>query len=494
MKSCLKSSPSHSGAATPIHTDPDTETIPCCKKRVAFCEEGTEQVFQADEWDRTPTEIAQRLSYEDVLELKMIQRSLPRAQQQHDPLSSRPYSSVFLRHVPIPLLPLNPTTISASGSPTFVSTSPSSPPIRSPHSSPPRRTGYPALDLHPNSIFFSSPPKRRSKPTSPPPTQPKPDSSTPLLSPPSFKGFKPHNVPAITPPPPAPSELKPHNIAVPPPPVPPARTSTFPLPPIPSNLPPPKRFAFLPLLDSTSSSSSKKESEQVLSPRTDSTLSPAPSPTHHDHHYPRSDSSLSEMETCYSSDTDCSLFASDTEFSTPSLTTASLASSSPPESPRMPYTDSPPFEQDNFILNLDTDPDIDTTPVPDSYFPRMPTPMSMSSLAPTPTPNPVSSFHSRYPHRPLLQTHTHTQTKPSLMAVPSPELPAPSPLDLCQRNVLVPGPRKKLLMMPIVALAEAPTSFNTRGREGCEYGQGQIQGHAQGQGRSRSRQLSLSRS
>ncbi|KAG2351850.1 hypothetical protein BDR07DRAFT_1293508, partial [Suillus spraguei] len=110
MKSCLKS-PSHSGSATPC-TDSDDDAT--CKKHVAFCEEGTEQVFEADEWDRTPAEIAQRLSYEDVLELKMIQRSLPRAQQSHDPLSSKPYSGVFLRNVPIPLLPLNPTTVSAS--------------------------------------------------------------------------------------------------------------------------------------------------------------------------------------------------------------------------------------------------------------------------------------------------------------------------------------------------------------------------------------------
>ncbi|KAG2122679.1 hypothetical protein BD769DRAFT_1350328, partial [Suillus cothurnatus] len=120
MKSCLKS-PSHSGSTTPCTLDSDTDEG-TCKKHVAFCEEGTEQVFQADEWDRTPMEIAQRLSYEDVLELKMIQRSLPRAQQSHDPLSSKPYSGVFLRNVPIPLLPLNPTTVSASPAP------PTSPP------------------------------------------------------------------------------------------------------------------------------------------------------------------------------------------------------------------------------------------------------------------------------------------------------------------------------------------------------------------------------
>ncbi|KAH7885740.1 hypothetical protein F5I97DRAFT_1791318, partial [Phlebopus sp. FC_14] len=117
MKSCLKSSPSHSGACTPT-SDDDSKGLPLMKKRVAFSEEGTEEVYEADEWDRTPADIAQRLSYEDVLELKMIQRELPRAEQPCDPLSSRPYSSVFLAHVPIPLLPLNPVTVSASPSPT----------------------------------------------------------------------------------------------------------------------------------------------------------------------------------------------------------------------------------------------------------------------------------------------------------------------------------------------------------------------------------------
>lgn len=68
MKSCLKS-PSHSGSATPIESDTDDAS---CKKHVAFCEEGTEQVFQADEWDRTPTEIAQRLSYESVTRLLLF--------------------------------------------------------------------------------------------------------------------------------------------------------------------------------------------------------------------------------------------------------------------------------------------------------------------------------------------------------------------------------------------------------------------------------------
>ncbi|KIM51747.1 hypothetical protein SCLCIDRAFT_142610, partial [Scleroderma citrinum Foug A] len=86
IKSCLKSSPSHSGASTPSSDD---SALFGSKKHVAFREDGTEEVYEADEWDRTPAEI-QRLSYEDVLELKMLQRELPRAEQPIDALSSKP--------------------------------------------------------------------------------------------------------------------------------------------------------------------------------------------------------------------------------------------------------------------------------------------------------------------------------------------------------------------------------------------------------------------
>lgn len=406
MKSCLKS-PSHSGSATPIDSDTDDAS---CKKHVAFCEEGTEQVFQADEWDRTPAEIAQRLSYDDVLELKMIQRSLPRAQQTHDPLSSRPYSGVFLRNVPIPLLPLNPTTVSASGSP---------PP-------PPPRTGYPALDLHPNSILFASPPKQHRKPVDLP-------------------------------------ELKPHSIAVPPPPLPPPRTKAMPLPPIPSNLPP-KRFAFIPLLDNTTAS-----------------------PSH--------DCPPSEPETSYNSDTDCSLFASDTEISTPSLTTASLASSSPPESPTSNNT-SPALEyghtKEGFILNLDVDPDVDHSCVEDSYFPRIHRSSARDQMR---TP-PISSSHPR-------------RSKPVISAVSSPGLPAPSPLELHAPVQMKPSggpmrsvgtPRKKFTM-PLVALAESspPSSPSLgMGRSECAHlragsdSQRPVHGYGQGNGNGQ-RQKSPSR-
>src|SRR6267154_1660 len=56
-------------------------------------------------------------TFRDVLELKMIQRSHHRAHQHHHPLSSTPYSSLFPPHVPIPPLPPNPITVSASSSP-----------------------------------------------------------------------------------------------------------------------------------------------------------------------------------------------------------------------------------------------------------------------------------------------------------------------------------------------------------------------------------------
>lgn len=69
IKSCLKNSPSHSGTSTPLHDDDGSP--PPIKKHVAFCEEGTEEVHEADEWDRTPAEI-QHLTYDDVLKLKKL--------------------------------------------------------------------------------------------------------------------------------------------------------------------------------------------------------------------------------------------------------------------------------------------------------------------------------------------------------------------------------------------------------------------------------------
>ncbi|KAK7033934.1 hypothetical protein VNI00_012559 [Paramarasmius palmivorus] len=141
----------------------------CCspKKKVAWhnCENDPErcfeEVFVADDWDRTPMEPAQPLSYKDILELKAIQRTLPRAQQLPDPYTGKKPSH-FLSAVPIALLPLlpdngcpssgastpNPTPECSPGQSVDTSPTPSSNPSpveskntsphRSPCASPPR--------------------------------------------------------------------------------------------------------------------------------------------------------------------------------------------------------------------------------------------------------------------------------------------------------------------------------------------------------------------
>lgn len=346
IKSCLKNSPSHSGSSTPLHDDDDGSPPPI-KKHVAFCEEGTEEVHEADEWDRTPAEI-QRLTYDDVLKLKKLLRELPRAEQPADALSSKPFANVFLAKVPIPLLPLNPTTISSSGH------------IPSPSSTPP------------NAI---------SPPTTPRPTR---DSNMPPSS----------------------TVLAPHNIPVPPPPVsvqPTHAPSSF----LRSNLPPRKRtFSFVPLLDDSSHGSS-------ISSTPTPTATPFPSsPVSSADQLPPLPSADPDGTMVDTGDvSDCSV----TEVSTPSLTTASLASSSPPGSPNTDcpdhfsgYSDAdcagrkngdlsrrPEENNDDddeaFLLNLDVDADVDLT---GSYFPPLPPPHSTPSLSRVP----ISSFHARHPH------------------------------------------------------------------------------------------------
>ncbi|KAM6496665.1 hypothetical protein JOM56_007138 [Amanita muscaria] len=104
MKGCLK-------LPSPI----PSPALPDClhsRKCVAFEAEGTEQVFFADEWDRTPTEPTRRLSYQDLMELKEIQCSLPLANQPPDPVTGRP-GRHYLSNVPISLLPLLPSSDSA---------------------------------------------------------------------------------------------------------------------------------------------------------------------------------------------------------------------------------------------------------------------------------------------------------------------------------------------------------------------------------------------
>lgn len=86
----------------------------------------------ADEWDRTPTEPARNLSYQDLLELKEIQRTLPRADQPPDYLTGRS-GSHYLKKVPIGLLPLLPDSPSGEQptSPTESRSRPTSSPMSS---------------------------------------------------------------------------------------------------------------------------------------------------------------------------------------------------------------------------------------------------------------------------------------------------------------------------------------------------------------------------
>ncbi|KAF8889295.1 hypothetical protein BD779DRAFT_1671859 [Infundibulicybe gibba] len=134
MKGCLKS---------PALT-PGSE---CLRKCVAFGAEGSEEIHTADEWDRTPMEPARHLSYRDLLELKEIQRSLPRANQLSDPVSGKP-ASHFLSAVPIGLLPL--LSEGESGGSRDSSVAPS--PVTSPPSSSPATPNWGSPILRPTDI------------------------------------------------------------------------------------------------------------------------------------------------------------------------------------------------------------------------------------------------------------------------------------------------------------------------------------------------------
>ncbi|KAJ7290415.1 hypothetical protein C8J57DRAFT_989144, partial [Mycena rebaudengoi] len=106
-KGCLKTPPA------------DAQVSKAClrlRKCVAFGEV-LEEVHPADEWDRTPTEPARRLSYQSMLELKEIQQSLPRALQPEDPFSPSRQPAHILSTVPIGLLPLGLPSPSPSSSP-----------------------------------------------------------------------------------------------------------------------------------------------------------------------------------------------------------------------------------------------------------------------------------------------------------------------------------------------------------------------------------------
>ena len=51
-------------ASSSCSTDAANSTTQTYRKCVAFCAEGSETVYPADEWDRTPAEPARNLSYQ----------------------------------------------------------------------------------------------------------------------------------------------------------------------------------------------------------------------------------------------------------------------------------------------------------------------------------------------------------------------------------------------------------------------------------------------
>ncbi|KAI0630751.1 hypothetical protein C8Q77DRAFT_1075341 [Trametes polyzona] len=91
LKSCLKitppitpdlsaaSSPCGSGRTSPDQTSDGGSSVGSCgRKTVSFCSENElEEVFWADEWDRSPAAVTPKLSYQDILELKQLRISLP---------------------------------------------------------------------------------------------------------------------------------------------------------------------------------------------------------------------------------------------------------------------------------------------------------------------------------------------------------------------------------------------------------------------------------
>ncbi|KZV63742.1 hypothetical protein PENSPDRAFT_691354 [Peniophora sp. CONT] len=204
FKSCLKNSPS----STPPRSRPPTPPTAApglTRKCVSFCaEDGPSSIWAADEWDRTPADVTAKLSYKDMLELKAIQNSLPRAEQPgRDPYCSDGRQRVqVLRTVPLGLLPLLPAEHSASTDSPSTASPVSTPPTsarasRSPSplrpASPPRTSfaSYPPRpSAHsPNSWRTWSPPVKSQHPlakqTPTPSYPPRPNSTSSYLGPPA---------------------------------------------------------------------------------------------------------------------------------------------------------------------------------------------------------------------------------------------------------------------------------------------------------------------
>ncbi|KDQ50155.1 hypothetical protein JAAARDRAFT_42334 [Jaapia argillacea MUCL 33604] len=413
MKSCLKHSPPQSPVMQPstprqIHTPPPLN-MHHKRKSVTWCAEELQQVFIADEWDRTPAEVARNLSYEDVLELKQLQLSLPRAQQKPDPHSRLPQYELC-SGIPVGLLPLLPETspspsnyygsygansdsyFSSTSSSTYSSAS-SSPAFRpidsfkpvdsvnpSPRPSPPPSrlaNRFPILPL--TSHYTPSPP-----PTPPPSQQTQPRLSTTMPS-------KPNRWVELTAP----------------------KRSAHPLASTKYQAPRPKsKFAFLPLLDPSplSTPPSEPEPEPELGAGSEGT----------------------ETEGSEREQGGCGGAGSTTPSSTPSLTTCSLSPSPSPSSSASTSPSSSPItglahddEEGGASGYFDLEPSSHQIPQSnsnfDSNFSTDDVPLDMIPSS-SPYPYPYSSY-------PTLGLGA-LATKGRLAAIPSPVLAPPSPFSL----------------------------------------------------------------
>ncbi|EJD07357.1 uncharacterized protein FOMMEDRAFT_16057 [Fomitiporia mediterranea MF3/22] len=150
MKSCLKpsrvsvSTSTAPASSSSAHSSPGSslkfDARPQWKRNVSFREKSEDEIHTADDWDRSPVDVAAKLTYGDILELKQMQvdtaRDCARAQV------AAGATPRYLTNVPLGLLPLLPETSGGPGA-TAPPTTPMSPRVLSPSGSPPRRPGSP---------------------------------------------------------------------------------------------------------------------------------------------------------------------------------------------------------------------------------------------------------------------------------------------------------------------------------------------------------------
>ncbi|CDO69789.1 hypothetical protein BN946_scf184766.g34 [Trametes cinnabarina] len=250
LKSCLKitppitpdfsaaSSPCGSGRTSPsLASDGGSSTASGGRKSVSFCPANElEEVFFADEWDRTPAAVTPKLSYQDILELKQLRISLPYSPP--PPTSRQPFTTSLPASSPS-------SSSSSSSKPPFpvsrFAVGPSLTPSKWKNRAEPKVDPeiLPYLDAVPIRLLPLLP---QSPPSETPLTdapEPHPQTPTPTAS------------PERKPAPPPPSEPPEITIA-PHAPVPALAPNTLPEPPrmLSPSSPPPKRqnFAFVPLL------------------------------------------------------------------------------------------------------------------------------------------------------------------------------------------------------------------------------------------------------